>query len=342
MHGPTIKDQRALLGSRRSARIAIALAATLATIATASMATAAASDDASPDAGQATGTTHFDSAWVYSLDVPEGWRLFSAMTDASGGEDLFEGPDGMSAMVGGGASEPGDTVEGRVAANRADMTADGACQSDELEDQPTTLGGEPAITWSWRCANSYHAAINTLGRDMRLRLQVNVPLAEERQAAAMLEAFRQGFAFLGDGAAPSLADLDGQLQGRYQNEWHPVELQHATIEAAGLSLDDADPAFLGTWPLGSTARTAVTFEDGKLDIYVGTNGGPMERGWVGTYTLIDDHTIEAVELSTGLRIVYEFTLRDGILTMDVVSDSDPRDLVAQTAIFETLPFARVP
>lgn len=311
------------------------------------MTTAAASDGASPDASQATGMTHFDSDWVYSLDLPVGWRLFSAMTDASGGEDLFEGPDGMSARVGGGASEPGDTVEGRVAANRADMTADGACRSDELEDQPTTLGGEPAITWSWRCPNSYHAAINTLGRDMRLRLQVNVPLAEEQQGAAMLEAFRQGFAFLDEDAAPSdttadLADLDRRLQGTYQNDWHPVELQYATIEAAGLSLDDTYPSFVDQLASMSTARSAVTFEDGKMDQYVAADGGPLELGWVGTYTLIDDHTIEAVELSTRTRIVYEFTLHDGILTMDVVSDDDPGDLAAQTAIFETLPFTRVP
>ena len=205
----------------------------------------------------------------------------------------------------------------------------------------------PAIAWSWRCPNSYHAAINTLGQGMRLRLQVNVPLAEEQQAAAMLEALRQGFAFRGDGAAPAettadLADLDRRLQGTYQNEWHPVELQYATIEAAGLSLEDADPGYLGTWPSGSTARSAVTFEDGTMDLYVATDGGPLERGAFFTYTLIDDHTIEAVEPSTFIRTVFEFTLQDGVLIMDAISTDDSFGLVAVTGITETLPFTRVP
>ena len=118
MFEPTTKDQRSPLVTRRPARVAMALAATLATVATVSVATAAASDDASPDAGQVTGTTRFESDWVYSLELPEGWRLFSALADTSGGEDLFDGPGGVNARVGGQASEPGDTVEGRVAANR--------------------------------------------------------------------------------------------------------------------------------------------------------------------------------------------------------------------------------
>lgn len=347
MFGSTIGERRSALVCNRPTRLGAALALAIVSIATTSLAAAAASDDASPEADQRSGTTRFESDWIYSLDLPEGWQLFSALAEASGTEDLFEGPGGVSARIGGGASQPGDTVESRVAENREGMIADGTCESDESADQPTTLGGEPAIAWSWRCQNSFHAAINTLGQGMRLRLQVNVPLAQEQQAADMLEALRQGFAFRGDGTAPSemtadLAALDLQLQGTYQNEWHPVELQHATIEAAGLSLDDADLGYLGTWPLGSTARTAVTFEDGRIDLFVGVDGGPLERGWVGTYTLIDDHTIEAVEDPTFFRYGYEFTLQDGVLTIDVVGSDDPFGLVAQTGIYETLPFTRVP
>ena len=79
-----------------------------------------------------------------------------------------------------------------------------------------------------------------------------------------------------------------------------------------------------------------------MDLYVATDGGPLERGAVGTYTLIDDHTIEGVELSTSFRTVYEFTLQDGVLTIDAVSTDDPYGLVAVTGIAETLPFTRVP
>ncbi len=41
-------------------------------------------------------------------------------------------------------------------------------------------------------------------------------------------------------------------------------------------------------------------------------------------------------------MTYDFVLRGNVLTMDVVSDSDPADLVPQTGLYETLPFTRVP
>ena len=342
MFGATTKDQRSPLVTRRPAHVAMALAATLATVATLSVATVAASDDAPPDAGQVTGTTRFESAWVYSLYLPEGWLPFVASADATGGEDLFEGPDGVSARVGGGAAEPGDTLQGRVAANRRDMTADGTCESDVSADQPTKLGGARAIAWSWRCPDSYHAAINTLGQGMRLRLQVNVPLAAEEQAAAMLEALRQGFAFDRDGdaaaeASTDLAALDQRLQGTYENDWYPVELQYATIEAAGLSLDDADQAYLDTFASVNTTRSTVTFEDGVMTQYGAIDGGPLEQWWAAKYTLIDDHTIEATELDELSSYVYEFTLQDDVLILDVITED-----VAQTGLMETLPFTRVP
>jgi hypothetical protein len=89
-------------------------------------------------------------------------------------------------------------------------------------------------------------------------------------------------------------------------------------------------------------RSAVRFEDGAITQYGAADGGPLEVGWVGSYRLLDGHTIEAIETGSFNRIVYEFTLSDGILTMDVVSNDDPVDLVPQTGIYETLPFTRVP
>jgi hypothetical protein len=74
-------------------------------IATTSLAAAAASDELSPGAGQGSGTTRFESDWVCLLDLPEGWSLFSALTDERGGEDLVEGPGGVSGRIEGGASE---------------------------------------------------------------------------------------------------------------------------------------------------------------------------------------------------------------------------------------------
>jgi hypothetical protein len=230
-----------------------------------------------------------------------------------------------------------------VAANRGDETGDGTCQSDASADQPTTLGGEPAIAWSWRCPNSFHAAINTISHGMRLRLRVDVPLDAEQQAAAMLEDLRQGFAFVGDDGAPKdgttvdLVELDQRLQGTYENDWHPVELQFAAIEAAGFSLDDADPDYLSTLEGVETTRTAVQFDGDKFIVYGAFDGGPLETLVIARYALVDDHTIEAYEVGSFTPAPFEFTLDNGILTMDV----DATDL-AGTGLFETLPFTRVP
>jgi hypothetical protein len=303
--------------------------------------TSAAAADAAPSGEPTGGASHFDSAWVYSLELPEGWGVFHASADATGGADFFEGPGGVSARVGGQASEAGDSVEGRVAINREDLTADGACESDELADQPTTLGGEPAIAWSWRCQDSFHAAINTLGQGMRLRLEVTVPLDAEPQAGAMLEALRNGFAFLGDGnamgeATVDLVELDERLQGTYENDWHPVELQFATIEAAGLSLDDAAPGYESTFEGFATTRSAVQFDADKMIQFGALDGGPLEIWNVARYALVDDHTIEATD-TEGDTFVYEFTLEDGILALDEITGDVP-----QTGLMETLPFTRVP
>jgi hypothetical protein len=77
--------------------------------------------------------------------------------------------------------------------------------------------------------------------------------------------------------------------------------------------------------------------------YCAADGGPLEICWNAAYRLIDEHTIEASEVGRPTtRMVYAFTLRDGVLALDVVNADDPIDLIAQTAIFETLPFTRVP
>ena len=85
-------------------------------------------------------------------------------------------------------------------------------------------------------------------------------------------------------------------------------------------------------------------QDGAMIQYEAADGGPLEVAWTGTYQLLDDHTIEASEVGLFNRFVYDFSLRDGILTLDVISVDDPYPdaFGVQTAIYETLPFTRVP
>jgi hypothetical protein len=79
--------------------------------------------------------------------------------------------------------------------------------------------------------------------------------------------------------------------------------------------------------------------------YCAADGGPLEICWEAAYRLLDDHTLEAVE--GPFRTTYAFTLRDGILTLDVLETwrdgvPDAVEMVAHTGIFETLPLSRVP
>jgi hypothetical protein len=339
MFEPTTKDRRSPLDARRSARVAVAMAVALVSVAAVSMTTAAASDSASPDASQATGTTRFDSDWVYTLDLPEGWLPFVADADATGGEDLFEGPDGVSARVGGQASEPGDTVEGRVAANRAEFTADGTCQSDELADRPTTLGGEPAIGWSWRCPDSFHAAINTLGQGMRLRLQVNVPPAAEQQAAAMLEDLRQGFAFADDGNAPveaTAAPTADPARSAFVGTVPPDGTYSAEITSEDLVAKGASPEFAqqnqGTW--------TWTFADGAYALLQ----SPNSEGCSGTYESIEGTLVRmatTVETECGYRgDILWAPEPDGIRFQELPTVGASDDLADMTAYFDRV-FVRV-
>jgi hypothetical protein len=304
--------------------------------------------DASADPATSTTSTPFVSDFGYALVLPEGWRVtLSAGDPIFGGEDLFEGPAGWTARIGGGQVEPDHSVTDRVAANRADLTADGTCQSDPAADTPTTLGGEPAIAWSWRCPDAYHASINTIHGALRLRVDVNGPADAEAEAAALLEAFRGGFAY--DEAvtpapvdAPALTPMEQALEGSYENAWHPVELEFAAIEAAGLD-PAAVPDYYDSMTSVSTVRTVVKFEDGVMTEYCAADGGPLERCWEATYRLLDGDTIEAVNLFEGrsYRFEYAFTLEGGTLTLDVISGDPPED-GPQIGIVETLPFTRVP
>jgi hypothetical protein len=143
-------------------------------------------------------------------------------------------------------------------------------------------------------------------------------------------------------ASGDLVAVDATLQGTYGTAWHPVALVLATLEAAGLDQDRRDTGFWDYVEASSTIRWAVKFDNGTIVQYGAADGGPLEAGWIGSYRLLDDRTIEATETTSFERATYTFTLEDGILTLDLVSYSDPTGVTPQTAIFETLPFTRLP
>jgi hypothetical protein len=291
------------------------------------------------------GTTFVSQHFPYSLELPPGWDVLTVSQTAGHDEDLFEG-EGASARVGAGPLEdPQQTVADRVESNRAAETAMG-CTSDPSMDQATTLGGQEAILWSWSCSGSHHVAINTIHDGLRLRLQVNLPADRSAEAEPLLEALRQSFRFTAPPDPLVLAGVDARIQGMWVNDEHPVELEVATLVASDIEEqilnDRSDPGYWEALEAATTAQTAVRFQDGEIIQYVAYDGGPLEPGWIGTYRLLDERTIEATETNSFNRIVYEFTLRDDVLTIDVVSNQSPIDMVAQTGLFETLPFKRIP
>jgi hypothetical protein len=324
--------------AQRSTLLALGALIVVVGVGLASDGAAAATESASPMPSASAGTPFTSTKFPYTIVLPPGWH---AIPEGFPTAELFEGPGASARVQFGAPSEPGETVEDRVAAGRAEA-AD--CTSDPSEDRPTTLGGAYGIEWTWSCDQSYHAAVNAIHDGRRHRLEVSVPIGSEALALPLLEQLRQSFAFTSVeassvGPEADLAAVDAELQGTYENAWHPTELELAAIEAAGLSAPDDWVAAVRS---AATHRHAVKFDDGAIIQYGAADGGPLDVGWIGSYRLLDDHTIEALETGIFNRIVYEFTLRDGILTMDVVHNDDPIDFAIQTAIYETLPFTKVP
>ncbi len=337
MHRNTAATSRRRLPSGRgvaSMVVAVALALPGATT------LAQSQSPASPPTGTAYASPHFP----YTLELPAGWEVLPASQGPNSDEDLFQG-NGASARVGGGPLEdPQQTVADRVADNRAAEIADG-CTSDPALDRPTTLGGAEGILWSWSCPNAHHVAINTIRDGLRLRLQVNVPLDRVGEAEPLLEALRATFRFRGGAEAPAepseLSMVDADLQGTWVNDWHPVELELATLLAAGLLAEDS-PSWKEAVGAATTSQQAIRFLDGEFVQYGALDGGPLEIGTIGTYRLLDDHTIEATETSTLGTIQLGFTVREDVLALDVLTELDPVDMIPLVSIFETLPFKRVP
>ena len=129
--------------------------------------------------GREGGGTAFESTvYPYRLQLPAGWSPLSS----SGDEDVFEGPDAMTAKVGSAQPEPGQTVVDRVAVNRASEFT--GCTTDPSADAPAVLGGEPAVRWSATCGTILSLATNTIHGGTGYRLLVALPDGPEAMATA--------------------------------------------------------------------------------------------------------------------------------------------------------------
>lgn len=147
-------------------------------------------------------------------------------------------------------------------------------------------------------------------------------------------------------AAPSVAPVS-VLQGTWTSGPTTCDEQKAAATAAGFTSDDFeaagwDKATCGNLMHGSdfTVRFAgerlVHFSDDVV-------------GWDGAFRVVDSDTFEAGD-SGNFYITYQFTIDGDQLTIDMVRDDypavSPEELIgeqlAQTVIYETSPFTRVP
>jgi hypothetical protein len=279
----------------------------------------------------------------YVVTLPAGWRVLPVTDDLTQPRDAFATAGASVEVIS--RPRPGQTVEERVAAARADEVGP-PCTSDAANDQSSTLDAEHAIVWSYRCPDVFKLLIQAIHNDISFMLRLSVPPDAEPDALPILEQFRGAFQFVDAPASsgpPDLASIDAQLQGTWTNEWHPVELEVAAIQAAGLDPADAGNSWWTADGLGHTSRNGVKFDNGDITQYGALDGGPLEVGWFGTYEVTGANSFEATETGFFAPNRYEFVLRDEILTIDVISSAGGvADTVPQTAIYETLPFTRVP
>lgn len=148
-----------------------------------------------------------------------------------------------------------------------------------------------------------------------------------------LEKFRLIPPFGPGSAGPSPAAL--VPEGRYATAPVTPDQIRSAITAAGYDATQ--------WE--TTAKSSVftlDFDSGRLHIYMSDDGGPVQVGWNGTYEVVDQHTLVARDdIST---ITYDYSLVGDVLTLRMVSDTlqDPGELAAQSGIYDTAPFTRLP
>jgi hypothetical protein len=96
-----------------------------------------------------------------------------------------------------------------------------------------------------------------------------------------------------------------------------------------------------------TAVLTLKLEAGRWTLFEAFDGRPAEMGWSGTYQVIDVDTVVATDPCGA--ITYDYVLHADELTIDMVADecrgldeeSPDGELIAQTILYETAPFAKI-
>lgn len=138
------------------------------------------------------------------------------------------------------------------------------------------------------------------------------------------------------------------LEGTWAAGATTCDQQNAAVSAAGFTKADLEAA---GWDKATCANLmhgsafTVRFAGERL-----VHFSDDVVGWDGIFRVVDADTFEAGDSGAGYYITYQFTIDGDQLTIDMVRDdypaASPEELVgeqlAQTVIYETAPFTRVP
>jgi hypothetical protein len=138
------------------------------------------------------------------------------------------------------------------------------------------------------------------------------------------------------------------LEGTWTTGETTCAQQQAAVDAAGFSAEDLQAAgwdYATCGDLMHGAEFTVRFAGERL---VHFNDDVV--GWEGAFRVVDSDTFEAGDAGADYYLTYEFAIAGDQLTIDMVRDdfpaSSPEELlgeqVAQTVIYESAPFSRVP
>jgi hypothetical protein len=139
------------------------------------------------------------------------------------------------------------------------------------------------------------------------------------------------------------------VDGTYQAKL-TIERMRRTAMAEGFAREDVDAYFDGEFPEATRVIYTLQAEQGVWWVHESIDGGADETAWQGTFTVLDAATVQAnaTDIPCG-PITYDVRADAGNVSFVVVTDACPTpdtaplgELIAQTTIYESRPFSRLP
>lgn len=98
---------------------------------------------------------------------------------------------------------------------------------------------------------------------------------------------------------------------------------------------------------GRTVVETLKLQAGRWTAFISVDNGPTETIWVGTYEIVDDDTVMALESGFDCSVIYRYALSGGELRLAVQRHECDGEKaaevhqIAQTTIYQTAPFTKL-